>query len=267
MTQKYQCQTLHQNRMHQRYLIPVHQHVQEIIGVHVLRPQRPKQLHQGVSNCAVDKGCPIVSRKLFHKFRKTRQNELSDLFQKLCMLCKPRRPRQIDQMIHIDLVAAAVHNRSRFIPEIISGCFKIFHHFMEIFFQTDFSQINFRFPVIAINLVLNPAGNLQTVLALSGMRLKALLQGVLIQAIQQRTAALQHLRNHVVSLVAAADPVAEHIIKQLFLQPVQIVFVPVHAAHNRIVIGCNRLIRRPDNIVLMPVARLLLFFVALSAVY
>ena len=99
------------------------------------------------------------------------------------------------------------------------------------------------------------------------MRLKALLQGVLIQAIQQRTAALQHLRNHVVSLVAAADPVAEHIIKQLFLQPVQIVFVPVHAAHNRIVIGCNRLIRRPDNIVLMPVARLLLFFVALSAVY
>ena len=88
---------------------------------------------------------------------------------------------------------------------------------MEIFFQTDFFQIDFRFPVIAINLVLNPAGNLQTVLALSWMRLKALLQGVLIQAIQQRTAALQHLRNHVVALVAAADPVAEHIIKQLFL--------------------------------------------------
>ena len=43
--------------------------------------------------------------------------------------------------------------------------------------------------------------------------------------------------------------------------------VAVHAAHNRIVIGCNRLIRRPDNIVLMPVARLLLFFVALSAIY
>ena len=133
------------------------------------------------------------------------------------MLCKPRRPCQIDQMVHVDLIAAAVHNRSCFLPEIIPGHFKIFHHFMEIFFQTDFSQIDFRFPVIAINLVLNPAGNLQTVLALSGMRLKALLQGVLIQAIQQRTAALQHLRNHVVALVAAADPVAEHIIKQLFL--------------------------------------------------